>query len=154
MITESPRRPPSHWDRLPHDHRVPHVERFSYAGLLVLSEINDMEAPDGSKESIPQWLVTVSKNGKRVSDDDLDRVRRAFGMEQAEEDNHHPGVSRALFLCVDPDRRATCECKADESTVVEPDGYTWSNDVNDCRGCEYERLRGKPCAVHRTLAPS
>lgn len=150
----SPRRPPPHWTRLPRDHRIPHVERFAYAGLLVLSEISSMEAPDGSTESIPQWLVTASKGGARVSDRDLDRVRRAFGMEEAEEDNHAPGISRALFMTVDPARRVACACKTTETVYVEPDGYRWSagQDPKDCGACMLEEMGGKPCPVHGTVS--
>lgn len=144
------KRPPAHWDRLPPDPRVPQAERYTYAGLTVLSELGmKVEAPDGSKDMIPQWLVTVSKNGRRVSDADVARVRRAFDMEEAEEDNHFPGVSRAFFLVVDPARRVACECKVGDVVVTEADGYQWSNDPKDCQGCAYERSYGKPCPVHK-----
>lgn len=145
-----PKRPPAHWTRLPADPRVRHIERYLYAGLLVFSELSDMEAPDGSKELIPQWLVTVSKSGRRVSDRDLERVRRAFDMEGAEEDNHAPGITRALFLTVDPGRRVECECKTEETIHVEPDGYRWSSDADPekCGACMRAEAVGESCPVH------
>lgn len=47
--------------------------------------------------------------------------------------------------------RVECECKADERTVVEPDGYRWTtpHDEKACRGCELERMMGAPCTIHR-----
>ena len=35
-------------------------------------------------------------------------------------------------------------------TIVEPDGYTYTtpHDEVECRGCDLERLIGKPCPMH------
>lgn len=154
----APRRPPAHWDRV-RDRRLAALghEGWTYGGMLVITEVDVMEAPDGSGEVIPQWHISVSLRGRaRVTDADLDRARRAFGMDGAswaEEDNHHPGVARHLFLPVDPGRRVDCECKATEIQRLEPDGYRWSDDPESCRGCELERITGRACPRHRPAAP-
>jgi hypothetical protein len=86
-----------------------------------------MEAPDGSGDVLPTWLVSVSRDGASMpTDKNLRTVRRAFGMRQAEEDNHQDGRARMLFLVVEPARRVDCECKVDERVVVRPDGYRYS----------------------------
>src|SRR4029077_12117474 len=143
------KRPPPHWDRLPPDRRLRYEhEVWGYGPLRVISEVMDMEAPDGSGDVIPQWHISISRKGERCDDHDVGRVLRAFEMEGAEEDNHHPGVARHFFLTVDPARRVACECKADEAVVVDPDGYRWSNDPKDCRGCEFQRISGRACPIH------
>ena len=126
---------------------------FRRGAVLVISTIVDMEAPDGSHDVIPQWHVSVSECGRRPSPKLVDQVRRDFGMEQAEIDNHHPGVAVHLMMCVDPERRVSCECKAGEKVVTEPDGYQWSNDPSACRGCQYQVAFGRPCPIHAP-APS
>jgi len=108
-----------------------------------------MEAPDGSGDVIPQWLVSVTKRGKRPTDAEVERALEAFDMTEAEEDNHGPGNSRSFFLVVDPARRVDCECKVDEAVVTETDGYKWSTPKDGaCSGCEYVGITGKACPVH------
>ena len=65
---------------------------------------------------------------RRPTDPELAFVRAEFDIEDAEEDNHSPGVARHLFLPLHLPRGSVgvCECKADEEQVVEPDGYRWS----------------------------
>ncbi len=121
---------------------------FRLGTALVISNLLDMEAPDGSGDSIAQWHVSVSDYGHRPSPKLIEQVRRDFGMQQAEIDNHHPGVAVHLMLVVDPARRVDCECKVGEQIVTEPDGYQWSNDTKECRGCSYERTFGRPCPLH------
>lgn len=63
----------------------------------------------------------------------MDRVRRDFGLAEAEEDNHGPGkFTRSLWLAVDPSHRVVCPCKADEeveTTPIEGGGtYEWRED--------------------------
>ena len=152
-VTE--RRPPQYWDSVAwHGRKMRSVWR--YGGLLVMSTLSDLSAPDGSKDFLPTWVVSVSKNGKRPDDRDMDRVRKAFGMQDAEEDNHEPGIARKLMMCVDPARRVACECKTDERVVVEPDGYRWSASAKkeECGGCEMARLGlSGPCSVHAGARP-
>lgn len=123
--------------------------------VLVTSQLADMKAPDGSGDVIPQWLVAISSRGRRPKDHEVRHALISFGMEEAEEDNHHPGIARHFFLPVDPSRRVDCECKSDETVVVERDGYRWSNTTEGpCRGCEMERMRAAlgstpiPCPIH------
>lgn len=156
----SPKQPRgSEWTRLP-DMQAPGrllVEVWVSGPIRVTSSLSSMELPDGSGELGPQWLIGISANSKRPKPHHVRRALRAFGMTEAEEDNHEPGVARKFFLVVDPTRRTDCECKETEETVVEPDGFTWQNpkpDAGPCRGCEYERLSGRPCPIHTTKVAS
>ena len=150
----SPKRPAGReWERFP-DIRPDGllVERWRSGPILVGSSfLPEVEAPDGNGKT-PQWLVSISANGKRPKPHHVRRALRAFGMVGAESDSHHPGVAMHFFLVCDPARRVTCECKTSEDVIVEPDGYRWTNPKpetgEECRGCEYERLAGKPCPIH------
>ena len=98
-----------------------------------------------------QWHISVTRRGERPTATDVLKALRAFGLVGAEEDNHHPGAARHFWLVVDPARRVTCDCKEDEVTVREPDGYTWTNPQpgeGECRGCEMQKLLGKACPIH------
>lgn len=131
--------------------QVIRISGWVRGNLQVISSLQIMDMPDGSGERGPQWHVSVSRQGlRRASNADMERVRKAFKMQQAEEDNHQPGVTRNLMLVCDPARRVTCECKETEEVIREPDGFEWSNptDPAKCRGCEHERLMGKPCPLH------
>jgi hypothetical protein len=80
---------------------------------------------------VPHNHVTVSVDemlGRRPKDSEMAEVRLAFDMEDAEEDNHQPGRIRNLFLPLHLPRGTTgiCDCKSDETVVVEPDGFQWS----------------------------
>lgn len=118
--------------------------------LHVISAMVDTELPGSGGQFGPTWHVSVSRNGSRCSDGDLEFMRVAFGMSEddAEEDNHQPGVARHLFMPVDLQWRNQCDCKVDEIQVVEPDGYVWSNTHEGCRGCEFQALTGKICTLH------
>jgi len=117
--------------------------------VRVISSLTTAEAPDGSGEAIPQWHISVTECGKRPSGRVVRRALRAFGMADAEEDNHHPGNARHFFKPVDSKRRISCECKTTEMVVKEPDGYTWTNPTEGpYRGCELARLIGKTCSIH------
>ncbi len=124
------------------------------SGLVrVISALELAELPDRSGVG-PQWHVSISRAGKRPKPTDVRRALRAFGMVGAEEDNHHPGNARHFWLVVDPAHRVDCECKEDEITIVEPDGYKWTNppDAAACRGCEFEQTIGTPCPLHHEAA--
>jgi hypothetical protein len=120
-------------------------------GVLVLSALELAELPTGAGTG-PQWHLSVSERRQRPSADTIRRVRRDFAMQRAEEDNHHPGIARHLWLPIEIRHRVDCECKTDEKVIVDPDGYTWTNPVDadrqSCRGCEFERLLGKRCPIH------
>lgn len=103
-------------------------------GLLVVSSFSKkVDAPDGSGEAIPQWMLSISvwDGTRRATDEEVRQTLVCFGMTEAEEDNHFPGIARMHFLVVDPARRVDCECKSDETTVVEPDGYRWQKKIEE-----------------------
>lgn len=116
--------------------------------IMVMSELVDAEYPDGSGHG-PQWLVSISSKGKRPKPKQVRRALRAFGMVGAEEDQHHPGIARHFWRPLDPARRVDCQCKVDEETIEDGDGYRWTTPVDGpCRGCEYRELTGSPCPIH------
>jgi hypothetical protein len=96
-------------------------------GLTVLSSSVEAEYR-GQVGRHNHVSVAAADHDRRPSDDELARVRRDFDMADAEEDNHSPGVARHLFLPLWLPRGTTgiCECKAEETEVVEPDGFRWS----------------------------
>jgi len=123
--------------------------------VRVISAVEIAEYPDKSGENGPQWHISITLKGvQRASDRQVHAVLKAFRMPRTEEDNHHPGAARHYWCSINPAHRVDCECKVDEAMVREPDGYTWSNDVDvtKCRGCEWQRLFGKPCPVHSAAA--
>lgn len=117
----------------------------------VISTLDQAELPDRSGIG-PQWHISIVRRGRRPHATDVRRALRAFRMVGSEEDNHHPGNARHFWRPLDPARRVDCECKEDEVLVTDADGYHWTNpqDGEPCRGCEFERLTGKPCSLHRT----
>ncbi len=123
--------------------------RWRSGPILASSSVVMAALPGGAGEVGPQWLLSISACGKRPKPHHVRRALRAFGMTAAERDNHHPGVAQHYFLVVDPAHRVDCECKAEEATIVEADGYAWTNPTDGpCRGCEYAGLSGKPCPLH------
>lgn len=123
--------------------------------LRVISAIEDAEYQDGQGTG-PQWHLSVSVNGlrRRARKHEVKQLLRDFGMEGAEEDNHHPGVARHFWVPLDPEHRVECQCKIDEETIVEPDRYAWTNPRHateaKCRGCEFFHLTGRRCPIHHT----
>lgn len=141
--------------------RVYERQLLNGARLRVLSALGVAETPRGTGEIIPQWHVSVARLSggftpriERPDDHELHLVRQSFGLMVAEEDNHHPGDARHLWLPVDDAHRVDCECKTSEVVVVEPDGYTWTNDVQAvedatrCRACEIAPVVGRACEIH------
>lgn len=133
--------------------RDPHtiaISRWERGTVVALSALVRCELPDGSGRVGLTWHASVSRRGKRPLPRDVEHFRRDFGLLGAEEDNHHPGAARHYFMPLDERERRDCECKATETTLTEKDGYRWTNPKDGpCRGCEYARLSGKPCPVHR-----
>lgn len=129
----------------------------SHDGLLVISSCDVAPLPGSGEPPIdgPQWLVTVSRKpvvgGPRcsVTDEDLQRVVEGFAMPAFDEDNHHPGVARHLWCPIEEQYRSACECKLNEVTITEANGYQWTTEDDHCRGCEYERDFGLPCTIHK-----
>jgi hypothetical protein len=125
------------------------LSRWQRGAVVVLSTLIECELPDGSGRTGLTWHASISRLGKRPRPRDVEHFRRDFGLLEAEEDNHHPGGARHFFMPLDPSERRDCECKATETIIREPDGYQWTNPVDEpCRGCEFSRLRGKPCPIH------
>lgn len=107
--------------------------------LLAISDLVYAEAPDGSGDRVWQYHVSVSRGwdstgrllmykeriDARPTNAEVAEVARAFCLDVWEEDNHTSGLARHLWLPVDPDRRVACQCKLDEQTLTEPDGYQW-----------------------------
>lgn len=124
----------------------------------VLSSLVQATLPRSGKIG-PQWHVSVADRSthepRRPSDGQALLARCAFDLLAAEEDNHHPGNARHFWMPVDPLERVDCECKETEVTIVEADGYRWTNPTNEaCRGCENERVMravgvSRPCPIHR-----
>lgn len=119
--------------------------------ICVLSTLDMAKLPQSELVG-PQWHISISRvasgGQKRASDLQVRKAVRAFRMGDAEEDNHHPGVARHFFLPVEPAARVGCECKDDEITIVEADGYRWQNDPSACRGCEHAHRFGTVCGIH------
>lgn len=130
---------------------------FERKRIRVLSSMHSRAKYPVGDGAGPQWHISVSRiPGHRASAREVGIALRAFGMSGAEEDNHHPGVARHYWLPVDPAFRVGCECKVEEVTIVEPDGYSWTNprEGSECRGCEYEVKFGRPCPFHGDPAPA
>lgn len=126
--------------------------------LMCISEISmRVELPGADGEFGPTWLIsTVRRAGqirRRCTTRQLDFVRAAFGAQEAEEDNHQPGMTRCLFLPVDPAYRNVCECKTNEVQITESGGYVWSQSAERCRGCDLSMRLGladvdRRCPLH------
>jgi hypothetical protein len=102
------------------------VSVWSRGNLIVISDLVMAKLPQ--REDVgAQWHVSLAIAGheRRATDDELARVRIAFGMVDAEEDNHEPGRARHLWMPVLPEHRVPCECAEDETTIVEDDGHRW-----------------------------
>ncbi len=151
--------PPATHERIPHGYgwlrrkiSMPNVVSASvwmYGKLIVISALEIAVYPDKAGGAGPQWHISVSRNGRRPKDSDTLKALRCFRMMGSEEDNHHPGNARHFWLPCDPEHRVTCECKEEEKTVVDQDGYRWTTPKDgECRGCDFQRLIGKACPLH------
>jgi hypothetical protein len=126
------------------------ASRWQRSAVIVISALEMAELPGAGGAVGPTWHASISRLGKRPKPRDVERCLRDFGLVGAEQDNHHPGGAKHFFQPVDPRYRGVCECKTTEQVITEPDGYQWTNpkDGSACRGCEFERLRGRPCPIH------
>lgn len=161
------RRPPASgwWHRVTThrpDPRATAETAWRRGHLVVISSLLDAELPGGEGKVGPTYHVSISYKTRRPKPHHVRSALRDFGMAEAEEDNHHPGVARHFFLPLDPAYRGVCECKTSEVQVTEPDGYRWSQAAEGCRGCELEAqlvargLPANPCSIHgpaRAAAP-
>lgn len=98
-----------------------YVYRNELRGLQVLSAIDIADDP-ANPGAPPRayWHVSVMARGvlfgmlSIATDEQLERVRSAFDMGGAEEDNHGPGKARHLWLACGSTRQPDCACKTDE----------------------------------------
>lgn len=134
--------------------RLPVGVVWQSGNVRVISTLDEAELPTGDGVG-PQWHISISTaKNTRPKPFHVRRALRAFGMVGAEEDNHEPGMARHFWMPVDPSKRVDCECKTTEVTVVESDGYRWTNAVDGpCRGCEYAAAMARlglerPCTLH------
>lgn len=82
--------------------------------ITVLSDVENV-SPGGWT-----WHVSASEGGGRPGREAMAAVREAFGMQEAEEDNHAPEKTiRSLWLPIDPAQRRACPCQVEEPTVLE-----------------------------------
>jgi len=102
------------------------VWQSSY-GVGALSSMIEVE-----DEHLPlhwEWLVSFSHiSRRRLTNEEMKRVIKDWGIEQFEEDNHESGIARKFWLAVDPSYRKPCPCK-DEEQVIEGD-YVWSRKIS------------------------
>lgn len=93
------------------------VDAWVYRGIAVVSSVDRIHH-DG-----PTWHLSVTEKGARPGRRAMALVRRDFGMTEAEEDNHAPGMTlRDLWMPVDPAQRNPCPCKETEEPVIEMAG--------------------------------
>jgi hypothetical protein len=134
----APKRPPSwkQWERLPMPRELLALaavgrtilfhERWHLRRRLVV--VSAVELVEFKGAPTWQFHVSVSAAGARANDEQVARALRDFGMLGAEEDNHHRHALARHFwrnCAAAPGDETQCECKADEETVVMPDGYTY-----------------------------
>ena len=101
------------------------AKRFvSRWGHVALSGVE--VADDDHVESIgPEYHVSISKNGGRVSADEVPELLRLFDMEGADEDNHVSGIARHFWKPVAGAFHGfVCPCKGEETAITEGD-FIW-----------------------------
>jgi hypothetical protein len=95
-----------------------------------LCVISAVEAPrdPGQLDLGPQYHVSVSRNQQRCNRNEARFAMKAFGMLDAEEDNHVPGGFVRNFWMPVADRFVgyVCPCVDDEPAMVEDKGdFVW-----------------------------
>lgn len=97
------------------------------AGLFVLSAVEVAEDP-GQSSLGPEYHLSVSRFGKRVSSAKALWALEQFGLRDAREDNHVPGgVARNFWRPVADNLSGyKCPCVDDEPAIVEDKGdFVW-----------------------------
>lgn len=98
------------------------VSRFGHVAVTAV------ETPvDNHTENLgPEYHVSISKAGGRVSADEVPELLRVWDMEGADEDNHVPGGIARHFWKVVAAKYAgfVCPCKQTEHAITEGD-YVW-----------------------------
>ena len=109
----------------------------SSLGVLVLSAVDIVDQnPPGAGIVAPHYHVSATHRAgaapRACTDEEMERVRAAFGMGGAEEDNHGRGIARHLWLLCGRDREPECPCKQDEDRTV--DGPRVRHDASPAGG--------------------
>ncbi len=93
-------------------------------GAACLSCVEIVEQnPPGSGIVAPHYHVSATHPfgpvRRACTDEEMERVRAAFGLAGAEEDNHGDGIARHLWILCGREREPACPCKQDEQRTVE-----------------------------------
>ena len=128
-----PKRPlrPAGWERVRHSNLVDTgfpIEAWRHKdGILVMSAVEVPTEQDGTTNG-PEYHLSISMtSGQRIDSKGAKWVRRQFGLEDAKEDNHFPGVSRSFWRPVaDHLSGIECKCVETEPKIVEDQGdFVW-----------------------------
>lgn len=93
-------------------------------GMRVISSI-DLASPQEGAPAVPNWHVSVSKNGARCTMEEARQVLSDFDALDLEEDNHDPKhKARHFWLQCDPAHRKPCPCK-DTEEPIDDKGYVY-----------------------------
>lgn len=116
--------------------QTPQMFTMGYAGetwvyqrqqIVVISAVEVATDTDGSSKG-PEYHVSISRAGGRCTRNEARFVQKAFGMQDAEEDNHVPnGYVRNFWLPVAEHLTGLeCKCKATEPVMREDKGdFEW-----------------------------
>ncbi len=86
--------------------------------------VTGVETPEVEKLG-PEYHVSISKNGGRVSADEVPALLKLFDMEAADEDNHTGGIARHFWMPVSEKLHGyVCPCKDTEHAITEGD-FVW-----------------------------
>lgn len=92
--------------------------------------ISALEVTDGilRNETIPQYHISISKNGGRCDSQEAQFILTQFGLSDALEDNHVPsGIVRNFWQPVDENKIGMeCHCVNEEPAIKEDKGdFIW-----------------------------
>lgn len=115
---------------------LPHggwAEHWIHRGmrLSLFSAVDVVDVEPAKAVIAPHYHVSVVNLRTAIpascSDEEMERVREAFDLAGAEEDNHGPGKARHLWILCGRTREPQCPCKQDEERTV--DGTRVRHDV-------------------------
>lgn len=111
---------------------VVHAMKFVRKDVLVFSAVEKTNRGFEWHVSVSLASPVIGGSARRAPRSVVRKVRRDFGLEQAEEDNHVPhGFVRNLWLTCDPDHRGECECVDEGPPIVEPFGEPGGDEGDD-----------------------
>ena len=97
------------------------VSRFGHIAITAVETPED----EGRESLGPEYHVSISFRGGRVSADEVPMLLRIFDMEGADEDNHVAGIARHFWKVVAAKYAGyVCPCKETEHAITEGD-YVW-----------------------------